>query len=773
MLVFGTEMHVITFIFLIIEVLLLFNLWIASLSTPFDQAQKNYLILLSLLVVYNLTGGLFPDPKIPIPIYIQNIFAYASGFGMCMYAPYYFYKVYNLKQMRFHAKYGIFLFLLIPFLIFFVVFYAFYQDLEVAREWGVIIPFFYALSIIYSMTKSIFYDDTVRKSGEVIALYAAIIPWISLTIVTYLNGSQAVEVSIVNSGMIVVTVLFIRKYISQIRQAEIERQSYHLSLQESNIHLEQANLELENANLNLEEKVIERTRELMVLNEMRMNTFANLAHEIRTPLTLLRDYLKKASNQYPDIKQIQFANKYVYKLTKDITNLFDLIKSEKGIHLYEHNQITNFSHILEERLELFAVVVERSSLQINSQIEGEVYINANATALERIANNLLDNAIKYSSPGTTITVSLRLDKDHSKVIFTVSDQGEGITEDNLDLIFKPYQRISQKNTEGMGMGLPIVKLIVESLKGSIAVQSGMFHGYGTSFIIELPYTPLVGSEEAITQPYFKKTFQKVLEKESQRKDINQILDSEYSMTDRRPFKPESFTHSDLKKTILIIDDNSDMLRFILNNLKDNYNTYHAISGYDALEKLTVIPVPDLIVSDVMMPEMGGFELRKEMLKSSLYRSIPFLFLSARQEDKIQGLELKAIDFIDKPFEIEELIGKINSIIYLSEQKQSAVLKSVIDASMRQYGSMQTGIQDSSLRIENKKEATLEDKINTLGVSLTSNQINIVKYLIDGKTAKEIGDMVGRSPRTVEKTVALIYRQFEVGNLKELLKKINI
>src|SRR5690606_18134941 len=132
MLVFGTEMHLVTFIFLLLEVFLFFYQFIHYLQRPQDKGRMWYLVLLFLLITYNITGGLFPDANIAIPIVAQNIIAYGSGFLMGAYFPYYFYRAFELKRLRFHAIYGVLCFLLLPYLIFFVIDYGIDGDLDSA-----------------------------------------------------------------------------------------------------------------------------------------------------------------------------------------------------------------------------------------------------------------------------------------------------------------------------------------------------------------------------------------------------------------------------------------------------------------------------------------------------------------------------------------------------------------------------------------------------------------------------------------------------------------
>ncbi|WP_254070884.1 hypothetical protein [Pedobacter sp. L105] len=155
MLVFGTEMLLVTFIFVVIEVLMLIFLLAGYLTRLRDKQRKLYLILLSLLILYNITGGLLPDPNYSIPIYVQNIIAYGTGFLMASYFPFYFYKAFNLRSLRFHALYGVPLFLMLPYLLFFVISYSLNRDLSFAIHDGIVIPFFYSFVLLWAIFKAI------------------------------------------------------------------------------------------------------------------------------------------------------------------------------------------------------------------------------------------------------------------------------------------------------------------------------------------------------------------------------------------------------------------------------------------------------------------------------------------------------------------------------------------------------------------------------------------------------------------------------------------
>ena len=221
MLVFGSEMHLATFIFVVLEIIFFSYQAIYYLSRPQDKSRLWYLILLFLLIIYNITGGLFPDPKIPLPIITQNIIAYGSGFLIASYFPYYFYKGFELKHLRFHAIYGVPLFLILPYVVFFVIAYSFNGNLTFAIKYGIIIPFFYSPVLLWAILRAIRRaykrNRDQNEYREEITVYCAILPWASLTVISYFQFSQLAEVICTNTGFILITVIFISRSIKRAR----------------------------------------------------------------------------------------------------------------------------------------------------------------------------------------------------------------------------------------------------------------------------------------------------------------------------------------------------------------------------------------------------------------------------------------------------------------------------------------------------------------------------------------------------------------------------
>jgi DNA-binding CsgD family transcriptional regulator len=222
MLVPGTEMHVVTFIFIVLELLMFIFQLSYYLIKPQDKYRKWYLILLLLLIFYNVTGGMLPDPEIDISIYIQNITAYGSGFLMASYFPYYFYKAFDLGLLRFHAVYGVPLFLILPYLIFFVIAYSFNNNLDFAIRYGVIVPFFYSFVVLRAILIAIrtHYKENRNHNYyiEEIAVYCAIVPWAAMVPITFFHSSQLVEVLFTNLGFLIITGMFIFKSVMRARK---------------------------------------------------------------------------------------------------------------------------------------------------------------------------------------------------------------------------------------------------------------------------------------------------------------------------------------------------------------------------------------------------------------------------------------------------------------------------------------------------------------------------------------------------------------------------
>ncbi|NLU91390.1 ATP-binding protein [Chitinophaga sp. Ak27] len=720
MLIPGTEMHVVTFIFTAVEcILLLFQLTFFLLR-PSDQSRKRYLILLLSLIFYNIAGGLFPDPNIRIPVTVQNIIAYGCGFLMASYFPFYLYKALGLKKLRFHAIYGIFLFLLLPYFTFFVIAYSITQNLQWAKDYGLIIPFIYTISLVWAITKSVWikYKETPAGSelSEILGVYAAVIPWASLPVVIYFDLGQATEATVTNVGFLVVTVLYIRKMIME------QREEY---------------FQLQLLNKSLADKVKERTQQLEMANEQRTNTFVNLVHETKTPLTIINNIVEERFSQYSNREDLVIVKNNIGKLIQNVNNLFDLERFQKGFDYYNHDKITNFSQLVLDHLSFFSDWCGSRGITVEAQLQPNIFMKADPVALQGIINNLIQNAVKFTETGGTIKVILRT--ENSKVLFEVSDTGIGIAAGQQDKIFEPYYQIGRKsNNEGIGLGLPIVKKTILGLNGSINVESPVpGQSSGSRFTVCLhAYIPEANEhvEKHVLNPVYNFDTVKL---------------------------PDTLPYNNSKQTVLLIEDNITMTDYLRKKLTGKYNVLWAVNGAEAFEKLrTYTVLPDLIISDVMMEQLDGLKFTEIIGKSSEYAHIPVLLISAKNSnnDKTRALRAGAVEFISKPFRSEELVLKVDAII-----KKSVSLKRVlVDNALKGLGRPSDNLTEDLLsRIEK----------NFKSYNLTSREIEVAKAICEGRAYKEIAELLYISTLTVKKHAQNIYDKLSVNNKLQLIKKL--
>jgi len=228
-LVWGTQVELITAIFIGLEILMFLFQLASYFYWPGDKNRGWYLLLLFLMLLYNITGGLFPDVQIPIAVSVQEMIAYGTGFLMASYFPFYFYKAFELKALRWHALFGVPLFLALPYLVFFVVVYAINGKLDVDIRIGMIVPFCYALVLLWAMFRAIrhkYRESRNRKEyAEEIAMHCAVTPWAALAFFGLVEANQTIEVLCTNTGIVIISILFITKSVKNAQDEYHKKQT--------------------------------------------------------------------------------------------------------------------------------------------------------------------------------------------------------------------------------------------------------------------------------------------------------------------------------------------------------------------------------------------------------------------------------------------------------------------------------------------------------------------------------------------------------------------
>ena len=219
----GTQMHMVTFAITVFEIIMLFFQMVRFLERTNDRKRLLYLLLLVLLILYNITSGLFPDENIPIPVMLQTVIAYLVAFTTSMYFVYYFYKAFNLEKLMFFATFGSLMFLFAPFVFLFVVPYYLTGDLILSRKLTVVIPFLYGVAFIVATTRAFVFKFHQKEYSEktkfqlVLAAYVALLCWVVLPVIVFFGDFHVLEHSITNSGFLIMTIVYIRSSIHQSR----------------------------------------------------------------------------------------------------------------------------------------------------------------------------------------------------------------------------------------------------------------------------------------------------------------------------------------------------------------------------------------------------------------------------------------------------------------------------------------------------------------------------------------------------------------------------
>lgn len=225
MLLPGTQMHLLTFLFVCIEIVILSYLLIYRLARPDDKSAYLNIILIFLLIVYNVTGGLLPDENLPGSYYLQTSIAYATGFVTPCYFPYYVYHAFHLEKMKFHAYKGVFIFLIAPYVIFVILFVS-SGNLEAAKNL-LIIPTAYALWVIITLIRAVRhkYKNSFETKGakeELAVSFISLTPWVSLPVIDFYNLGQSVEATTTNTGFLLLLALQLKQHIRMVK-AEHQR----------------------------------------------------------------------------------------------------------------------------------------------------------------------------------------------------------------------------------------------------------------------------------------------------------------------------------------------------------------------------------------------------------------------------------------------------------------------------------------------------------------------------------------------------------------------
>ncbi|HYG20265.1 MAG TPA: ATP-binding protein [Ohtaekwangia sp.] len=407
---------------------------------------------------------------------------------------------------------------------------------------------------------------------------------------------------------------------------------------------------------NLYKTKLKSSRKLQELDEMKSRFFANISHEFRTPLSLilgpLQAKLQHASS--PEEKgEIGRMVRNANRLLRLINQILDLSRIESG-NLKIRVTERNISGLLGLIFSSFSSLAEQKGINYHHLAEDDSitgYIDADK--LEKILYNLLSNAFKFTPEGGEITMHSR--RQYDRLVIQIKDSGVGISPDKQAMIFNRFFQIDDSPTrpdEGTGIGLALARELAELHRGKISVTSTI--GQGSEFMLVLPIAKSVfkaeeigvSGDQAVTGSNFIPA----------------------GIAGHLPFPEGDHDHRPL---VLIAEDNADMLHFIGDVLQAHFRVTSARDGQEAWQK-TQETIPDLIISDLMMPKMDGAALCRLVKQTAGTSHIPLILLTARADHKsrIEGLRTGADDYLTKPFNAEELSVRVNNLIELRSRLRS-------------------------------------------------------------------------------------------------------
>ena len=394
------------------------------------------------------------------------------------------------------------------------------------------------------------------------------------------------------------------------------------------------------------------------LQDAKTRWFTNIAHELRTPLTLILGPVRKMINhQIPEDSmraELKMVQKNGEQLVNRINEILDVSRMEFQ-ELTVNRQPEGLTVLVREIIDSFQSLARQKSIFLKFSYNTCLILNIDRSKVSTILNNLISNALKFTSSGGTVSVDLDYDPDSLDFVnIKVRDTGIGIPEQDLPYIFDRFYQVShaqQPQSGGSGVGLALAQELARLHGGFISVSS--LENHGSVFELSLP-------KSLITKTDSYSSFQSyIIEHENE-----PTLKPGKNMTSGKP-------------SILLVEDHPDMRQYIGKLLGNHYHVVEAIDGQQAMEIIKEY-TPDLIISDVMMPVMGGLTFAKNLKEDPKYKLTPFIALTAHanERDKLMAYRTGIDDYMVKPFTAEELIVRIQNLLTNTLERKKATQESL-------------------------------------------------------------------------------------------------
>ncbi len=482
-------------------------------------------------------------------------------------------------------------------------------------------------------------------------------------------------------------------------------------------------------------------RQVLEMDKIKRGFFASISHEFRTPLTLMLGPLQQLEENTTDTatqqKYFGMMRRNGERLLQLINQLLDLSKLEGG-KMQLHIAKTDISGLVHSIVSSFEPLAEQKQVNFHVHFPQENIIGfADKDKIEKVLVNLLSNAFNFTAPNGT--VSLHTEVSGNRLRISVQDNGAGIPKEELDNIFERFHQVPG-TTGGTGIGLSLVKELVQLHKGQISVTSDP--GKGSSFRINIPIAREDYSSEEMGEP------------------VEQLQTNVPVAAFNSPAaenQEDELKYNNTLPTILVVEDNIDLQQFIQETLHKEFQTAVAGNGKAGLEKAKEL-VPDLVISDIMMPEMDGIEMTAQLKQNTATSHIPVIILTAKagSHSRIEGLQTGADDYLVKPFDANELLARCSNLIAQRQKLRALFSKQVIS------------ITPDAITADAPEQGFLQNIRSAIEANLDNEQFSVVDlaaavFMSRSQLHRKLKALTGESPNE-------LVRNFRLERALQLLQQ---
>ncbi len=477
-------------------------------------------------------------------------------------------------------------------------------------------------------------------------------------------------------------------------------------------------------------------KELMELDQAKSRFFANISHELRTPITLIQGPIqsiirsKELSPRYQSL--LQKAEKNTTVLLNLVKEILDLTGS-KEVQMEWVESPTHFYTFLKKIVENFQPAAETKGLRFQFEYHPpiELEIKLDKEKFTKIVHNLLSNAFKFTDKGGLVRITVEdLGK---KMLLQVKDNGMGIPKKDIEQIFDRFfqSNTNKKADAGMGIGLALSMEYVNLMKGKMwAVSYTEGSNKGSSFFVEFP-------KKELAQPI-------VALQEKNRITEQQLINP----------LPAKIPNQTGPAKLLVVEDNEDLREYLFELLSPTYNVALAENGQKAIDQLNNGELPALIISDIMMPVMDGFELLENLKNDSIWCQLPIIMLTARvdKKDKLNALRTGVDDYITKPFLEEELLIRINYLLGNYANRMAAIQEYSIPQESKEESNLPSEEVQQNNEWLDKLEQTILDNLQDLTYKVPNLAHDM--FLSERQLYRMVKQLVGLTPNQYIKSLRL-------------------